>query len=85
MKAVTEMRHFAANGNHVELAYGSKDGWFGYTKEDYNRLSPLRIERSIRYRVVNPSLHECSGKCINATGPSCECQCGGSNHGSGNH
>ena len=24
---------------------------------------------------------KCGGKCVNATGPSCSCQCGGENHG----
>lgn len=25
----------------------------------------------------------CGGKCMNATGPSCDCSCGGMNHGAG--
>ena len=27
--------------------------------------------------------HKCGARCLNATGPSCECQCGGERHGSG--
>ena len=27
------------------------------------------------------STHECGARCINATGPSCECACRGKNHG----
>lgn len=29
------------------------------------------------------SKHECGAKCLNATGPSCECRCRGLNHGAG--
>ena len=31
--------------------------------------------------VVND--HVCNAKCTNATGPCCECSCGGKNHGAG--
>lgn len=31
--------------------------------------------------VVND--HVCDARCMGATGPSCECSCGGKNHGSG--
>lgn len=27
--------------------------------------------------------HVCGAKCLNSKGPSCECSCGGANHGSG--
>lgn len=27
--------------------------------------------------------HVCGAKCLNSKGPSCECSCGGKNHGSG--
>lgn len=29
-------------------------------------------------------VHECNAKCLNATGPACECSCKGRNHGRGN-
>lgn len=35
---------------------------------------------SIRGRVTN---HKCDAKCLYAKGPSCDCSCGGKNHGSG--
>ena len=41
-------------------------------------LHPVR--RSIYYRN-RPSLHECNGRCMGATGENCECSCGGANHG----
>lgn len=28
-----------------------------------------------------PTSHKCDARCINATGPLCECSCGGKNHG----
>jgi hypothetical protein len=41
------------------------------------------ITRAIEFKK-NPSLHECNARCLHgkATG-SCECQCGGKNHGRG--
>ena len=33
--------------------------------------------------TLNPS-KACNAKCMCATGPSCECACGGANHGAGN-
>ena len=48
---------------------------------DDGRLLP--VERAISYKAF-PSRHECNAKCmggkINGT---CECQCGGKNHGIG--
>lgn len=52
--------------------------WVGYRG---NEVLPLT--RRIEYKR-NPSLHVCNAKClggkINGT---CECQCGGKNHGAG--
>lgn len=85
MKFKTEQRHFTADGIQVVLAGGRQENgklvWYGFTAEDYDRTTPLTIARSINYKVANPSLHKCSAKCQNATGPSCECECGGKNHG----
>lgn len=42
------------------------------------------IGRVRRHRVVRVEDHPaCDARCTNATGPSCDCQCGGENHGSG--
>jgi hypothetical protein len=30
-----------------------------------------------------PSRHACNSLCMGATGPNCECRCGGKNHGAG--
>jgi hypothetical protein len=43
-------------------------------------------ERQLHFRnvkgVFNPA-KKCGGKCLNASGPSCECSCSGKNHGAG--
>lgn len=36
---------------------------------------------AVRGRVVESI--KCGGKCLNAIGPSCDCSCGGENHGAG--
>jgi hypothetical protein len=50
-------------------------------KEPANRKSPLLpMTRRIEYKS-NPSLHKCDSRCQHAKGHSCECSCGGKNHG----
>ena len=45
------------------------------------RLVP--VERAIEYKK-QPSLHVCNSKCLNGKhNGTCECQCGGANHGLG--
>jgi hypothetical protein len=41
---------------------------------------PLPITRRIEFKS-NPSLHVCDARCMNARGRTCECSCGGKNHG----
>lgn len=55
--------------------------WVGHPLEGAGGLLP--VTRRIDYKA-QPSLHECNAKCLNgkATG-SCECRCGGRNHGRG--
>lgn len=45
--------------------------------------NPLSLDRfqSLYGRTVTEIV--CGGKCMNATGPSCDCSCGGMNHGAG--
>ena len=51
----------------------------GHTTD--NRLLP--VERAITYKS-NPSRHECNSKCMSGkVNGSCECRCGGKNHGVG--
>lgn len=88
MKFKTEQRHFAADGTQVVFSnvkiVDGKITKCGYAVTDLHWSKELTITRSIDYKTANPSLHKCGAKCQNATGPSCECECGGKNHG-GNH
>lgn len=42
----------------------------------------IPITRRISFGI-NPSLHKCDARCMNAKGNNCECACGGANHGKG--
>jgi len=55
------------------------DKWAGRSAD--GRLLP--VERMITYKQF-PSRHECNAKCLNGKhNGTCECQCGGKNHGAG--
>lgn len=45
-----------------------------------NKIVP--IARIINYKK-QPSKHKCDGRCLHAKGNTCECSCGGANHGAG--
>lgn len=47
-----------------------------------NSRTVAAVERRIEYKS-NPSMHICDSRCMNARGRSCECSCGGKNHGAG--
>ena len=67
------IKYFAdCGGQLVEIAYGQKCPLCG----DQHRA------RRIEY-ATKPSRHACNAKCLTATGPHCECACGGKNHGAG--
>jgi hypothetical protein len=56
-------------------------GLFAYgVCSDCGRLHPSG--RRINYSK-KPSMHACNSLCMGARGPSCECRCGGKNHGAG--
>jgi hypothetical protein len=59
----------------------------GFTRYGLCSACDGRIEymgHVTRDRLVRTSeACACDGRCTNATGPSCDCQCGGENHGSG--
>ncbi len=64
----------------VGMPVGYQPVWTGkgYSED----LRP--VERVIAYKS-NPSKHKCDGRCLNAKGGNCECECGGKNHGAGFH
>lgn len=43
----------------------------------------VKLQRVFDNAKPNRPRHECSAKCLNSTGPACECKCKGANHGSG--
>lgn len=63
-------------GNVPTAKCGACDGaieFMGATEKSWQNYTT----REVGIRPI------CDGKCISATGPNCECQCGGVNHGSG--
>lgn len=48
-------------------------------------LPAVRRMRLMPVRGVYNANKKCSARCMSATGPSCECACGGANHGGGHH
>lgn len=55
--------------------------WVGYTADG---RGPFPVERVIEYKS-QPSRHECNSRCMNGhVNGTCECSCGGANHGIGN-
>lgn len=59
--------------------YDSFSKFVGYEPGTKNIMP---IDRKIEYKS-NPLLHKCDARCLNAKGNSCECSCGGKNHGAG--
>jgi hypothetical protein len=61
----------------------------GKTQEGYARLfvkCSCGSERSVECHLIvgcHSDKHQCGTRCLNATGPNCECSCSGANHGSG--
>lgn len=70
------------------IRFDSFQMWVGYPK-GFNGTSAeylaaaLPVERRVSYKT-RPSLHECNARCLNGRHDgTCECQCGGRNHGLG--
>lgn len=49
---------------------------------DNSTKHPVSTFRAVEFKS-NPSLHKCDARCQHAKGHSCECSCGGANHGKG--
>lgn len=52
----------------------------------YSHCPKCKANGITSYRKVvqvkgHKSEHQCDAKCMNATGPDCDCSCGGANHG----
>ena len=61
--------------------YDSFNRLAGYILDDQRRaIAFMPVTRKIEYKS-EPSLHVCNSRCRSANGHSCECSCGGANHG----
>lgn len=88
------IKYFSGDQEVVSMYYGGKNSeWLksvkakridslyrmvGHPVSGYD--ATMAITRVIEYKK-NPSLHKCDSRCMNAKGHSCECSCGGKNHG----
>lgn len=64
------------------IRFDSFSKWVGLEKNTNNR-NYVPVERMITYKKF-PSKHECDARCLNGLHDgTCECQCGGVNHGLG--
>lgn len=86
---VAELKSIHAVPNEQFISLGgikSKSNYYDSFKRlvgftDSRELLP--VERAIQYRKF-ASLHVCNAKCVNGKhNGTCECQCGGKNHGLG--
>jgi hypothetical protein len=69
-----ELRHI-----DPETTY-EQDGFYFFGKHDGQWMTISRVIE----RKSNPSMHECSAKCVGGSiHGRCECRCGGKNHGIG--
>lgn len=83
---MANMRYFTeCNGATVELTNVHHDGAVATTARHFTGKCPTCGERHVCSRVIqykrHPSRHECGPRCMSAKGHSCECSCGGANHG----
>jgi hypothetical protein len=82
LSAITGMpnKEFAARWPGVKgFRYDGYQMWVGWSQS--GALMP--VTRRIEYKA-RPSLHECNAKCLNGKhSGTCECRCGGKNHGRG--
>lgn len=75
-------KEFAAKFPGVKgFRYDGYSMWVGYPL--HGSGGPMPITRKIEMKSF-PSRHECNAKCLNGRhNGTCECQCGGKNHGRG--
>ena len=72
-----EGKHFmSSNLTLVPFHYAAQEGYI-----TCKCGAPVRSFSALVGRFSDK--HVCGAKCLNSKGPSCECSCGGANHGSG--
>lgn len=86
----TDMPNNLFRDRFGETPAKSSDGFskrVGFARDTHSSLrmkyeGARPITRAIAYSL-NPSKHKCGARCRHAKGSSCECECGGKNHGAG--
>ena len=69
---------------HVETPASAPDYWRPW----HLGLKCAKHEKPLTWQKITAKLnyaHVCDIRCMMATGPDCECSCGGANHGRGFH
>ena len=81
LKPVPRAEFIAAGG--VPNKANRCDAYSHFLGQRPDTLEWLPVSRYISYKR-NPSRHECNAKCVNGSlRGTCECKCGGKNHGRG--
>lgn len=68
------------NHKDARAQYDGRGNLTGYALRDG---TPVRMIRDTFKGFNAAERHECGPRCMGATGPNCECSCGGANHGAG--
>ena len=80
LQAAGEFDGFAAR-----MAWLAERAEWVEVRTDRHRSTTVRCECGavvgVSLLVARTSEHVCGSKCLTALGPSCECRCGGENHG----
>lgn len=83
----TEQHHNHAHGFSFD-AHKSRVFAVGGFSPSHLDLHCVAHKWALRWQQVDghkSEEHVCDARCMNAIGPSCDCSCGGSNHGRGYH
>lgn len=84
LASITQMANSAFREKFPGVKGIRADGysmWVGYPADGTD--GPLPVTRMISMKAF-PTNHECNAKCLNGKHDgTCECQCGGKNHGRG--
>lgn len=79
---VSRTKAYLGYGRHETRVTRQLPNWMRV--EGYDRFfATCLCGKSVEFRKIRGvhSHHECGAKCMASKGPSCECSCGGANHG----
>lgn len=85
MRLTTTRKAYELPSGRAEPSHTSDPSYFdGSGKRASTSLSCCGLELYGRdVQGSHSEKHRCGAKCLASKGPSCECQCGGANHGAG--